>query len=308
MNVVFMGTPEFSVPCLERLIEDGHTVKAFFTQPDKPKGRGHHMMPPPVKETALKYDIPVYQPEKLRNSDSFEVLSQINPDVIIVVAYGQILPKNILDLPKYGCINIHASLLPKYRGAAPIQWCVLDGEEKSGVTSMQMDVGLDTGDMLIKAETVIDENETAGELHDKLSVMGAQVMSETIKACENGTLKAQKQDDSLSNYAPMLSKELCPIDWNLTASQVHNKVRGLCPWPSATTTCGDKLFKIHKTVLAGKVNGSAGEITESGKKLIVACGDGMGVEIVSLQVQGKKAMNAADYLRGNPIAVGEFFK
>lgn len=308
MNVVFMGTPEFSVPCLERLVADGHNVKAVYTQPDKPKGRGHHMMPPPVKETAMKYDIPVYQPEKLRNSDAFDVLSEISPDIIIVVAYGQILPKNILEIPKYGCVNIHASLLPKYRGAAPIQWCVLDGEEKSGVTSMQMDVGLDTGDMLLKAETPIGENETAEELHDKLSVMGAQVMSDTIKAIENGTLKAEKQDDALSNYAPMLTKELCPINWNLTANEVHNKVRGLSPWPSATSICGDKLFKIHKTSLVGKVSGSAGEIVQSGKKLIVACGDGNGVEIVSLQVQGKKAMNAADYLRGNPIAVGEFFK
>ncbi len=308
MKVVFMGTPEFSVPCLERLVSDGHEVAAVYTQPDKPKGRGHHMMPPPVKETAMKYDIPVYQPQKLRQSDALEVLSDINPDIIIVVAYGQILPKNILDIPKYGCVNIHASLLPKYRGAAPIQWSVVDGEKVSGVTSMQMDVGLDTGDMLLKAETSIGENETAGELHDKLSAMGAEVMSKTIFALEKGEIIPEKQDDALSNYAPMLTKELCPIDWNLTAQQVHNKVRGLSPWPGATALCGDKLFKIHQTVIAGSVKGKPGEITESGKRLVVACGDGNGVEIVTLQAQGKKAMPAADFLRGNPIQAGEFFK
>ncbi len=307
MKVVFMGTPDFAVPCLERLISDNHTVSAVYTQPDKPKGRGHHMMPTPVKEVALKYNIPVYQPEKLRTSDACEVLKKIQPDVIIVVAYGQILPKDILEIPKYGCVNIHASLLPKYRGAAPIQWSVLNGECKSGVTSMQMDVGLDTGDMLLKAETTIDENETASQLHDRLSVLGAQVMSDTLKLLEKGEITPQKQDDSLSNYAPMLSKELCSINWNLSANEVHNKVRGLYSWPIATTLLQDKLFKIHKTSLVGKVSGKPGEIVKSGKSLIVACGDGNGVEIVTLQVQGKKAMNAADYLRGNPIEAGKFF-
>ena len=308
MNIVFMGTPDFSVPCLQRLIDDGHTVSAVFTQPDKPKGRGHHMMPPPVKELAVKYDIPVYQPQKLRNSDALEILSEIKPELIIVVAYGQILPKSILELPKYGCINIHASLLPRYRGAAPIQWCVLNGEKKSGVTSMQMDVGLDTGDMLLTAETEIGENDTAEDLHDKLSALGAQVMSETITALQKGEMNPKKQDDSLSNYAPMLSKELCPIDWNESAQNVHNKVRGLYSWPCATAMLGDKLIKIHKTVLCGNVNGKAGEIVQNDKKLIVACGDGEGVEIKILQAQGKKAMNAADYLRGNPIEKGSFLK
>lgn len=307
MNIVFMGTPDFSVPCLQRLIDDGHCVKAVFTQPDKPKGRGHHMMPPPVKELAVKYDIPVYQPQKLRNSDALEILKGIAPELIIVVAYGQILPKDILELPEYGCINIHASLLPQYRGAAPIQWCVLNGEKKSGVTSMQMDVGLDTGDMLLSAETEIGENDTAEDLHDKLSVLGAQVMSETIDLLLKGQLEPKKQDDSLSNYAPMLSKDLCPIDWNESAQNVHNKVRGLYSWPCATAQLDDKTVKILKTALCGKVNGKAGEVIESGKKLIVACGDGNGIEIVTLQAQGKKAMNAADYLRGNPIDKGKIF-
>lgn len=308
MNIVFMGTPDFSVPCLQRLIDDGHTVSAVFTQPDKPKGRGHHMMPPPVKELAVKYDIPVYQPQKLRNSDAADILKEINPELIIVVAYGQILPKDILELPKYGCINIHASLLPRYRGAAPIQWCVLNGEKKSGVTAMQMDVGLDTGDMLLSAETEIGGDDTAEDLHDKLSILGAQIMSETIGQLEKGELKPQKQDDSLSNYAPMLSKEMCPIDWNESAQKVHNKVRGLYSWPCATSELDEKMIKIHKTVLCGKVNGKPGEIVQSDKKLVVACGDGEGVEIKILQAQGKKAMNAADYLRGNPVEKGKIFK
>ncbi|MCQ2471410.1 MAG: methionyl-tRNA formyltransferase [Clostridia bacterium] len=308
MNIVFMGTPDFSVPCLQRLIDDGHTVSAVFTQPDKPKGRGHHMMPPPVKELAVKYNIPVYQPQKLRTSDAFEILTEINPELIIVVAYGQILPKNILDLPKYGCVNIHASLLPKYRGAAPIQWSVLNGEKKSGVTSMQMDVGLDTGDMLLTAETEIGENDTAEDLHDKLSVMGAEVMSETIDLIMKGQLNPIKQDDSLSTYAHMLSKDLSPIDWNESAQCVHNKVRGLYSWPCATAELDGKIIKIHKTALAGKVNGTAGQVVESGKKLVVACGDGNGVEIITLQAQGKKAMNSADYLRGNPVEKGIILK
>ena len=307
MNIVFMGTPDFSVPCLKRLIDDGHNVQAVFTQPDRPKGRGNHLAPPPVKELALQHGIPVYQPEKLRKSDALEILKEISPQLIIVVAYGQILPQSIVELPQYGCINIHASLLPRYRGAAPIQWCVLNGEKKSGVTSMQMDAGLDTGDMLLSAECEIGENDTAEDLHDRLSVLGAEVMSKTIDLLEKGELNPVKQDDSLSNYAPMLTKELCPIDWSEPAQQVHNKVRGLYSWPCATAELDGRTIKIHKTRLCGKVNGKAGQIVESGKKLVVACGDGQGVEIVTLQAQGKKAMSAQDYMRGNPIEKGKSF-
>ena len=307
MNIVFMGTPDFSVPCLKRLIDDGHNVQAVFTQPDRPKGRGNHLAPPPVKEIALQHGIPVYQPERLRKSDALEVLKEISPQLIIVVAYGQILPQSIIELPQYGCINIHASLLPRYRGAAPIQWCVLNGEKKSGVTSMQMDAGLDTGDMLLSAECEIGENDTAEDLHDRLSVLGAEVMSKTIDLLERGELNPVKQDDSLSNYAPMLTKELCPIDWTESAQQVHNKVRGLYSWPCATAELDGRTIKIHKTRLCGKVNGKAGQVVESGKKLIVACGDGQGVEIVTLQAQGKKAMSAQDYMRGNPIEKGKSF-
>lgn len=302
-----MGTPEFAVPCLDRLIKDGHDVVGVFTQPDKPKGRGHKMQFPPVKEKAVENNIPVFQPEKMRDGTAFEIIDKLDPELIIVVAYGKIIPQDILDRPKYGCVNIHASLLPRYRGAAPIQWCVLNGEKVSGVTSMQMDAGLDTGDMLIKAETEIGENMTAGELHDRLSVLGAEVMAQTISKIENGTLTREKQDDSLSNYAPMLSKELCPIDWTRSASEIHNQVRGLSPWPVATASLGGKIYKVHKTVSAGKTNGKPGEIVGSDDGLTVCCGDGNAVKILVIQAEGKKAMNCADFLRGHKIEIGEFF-
>lgn len=304
MDIVFMGTPEFAVPCLERLISDGHNVKGVFTQPDKPKGRGHKMQFPPVKQCAVDAGITVYQPTKMRDGEALSILNELNPELIIVVAYGKILPAEILNFPKYGCINIHASLLPRYRGAAPIQWCVLNGETVSGVTSMQMDVGLDTGDMLLSKNVEIGENDTAGDLHDKLSVLGAEVMSETISLLIDGKLNPVKQNDSESNYAPMLSKDLCPIDWNDTAESVHNKVRGLSPWPIATAKWGDKTVKIHKTAITNCYEGKAGEVLVSDRRLIVACGSDTAVEIITLQLEGKKAMSADDFLRGNPIEVG----
>lgn len=307
MRIVFMGTPEFAVPCLDRLIKDGHDVVGVFTQPDKPKGRGHKMQFPPVKEKAVENNIPVFQPTKMRDGTAYEIIDKLDPELIIVVAYGKIIPQDILDRPKYGCVNIHASLLPRYRGAAPIQWCVLNGEKVSGVTSMQMDAGLDTGDMLIKAETEIGENMTAGELHDRLSVLGAEVMSQTISKIENGTLTREKQDDSLSNYAPMLSKELCPINWTKSAFEIHNQVRGLSPWPVATASLGGKIYKVHKTVSAGKANGKPGEIVGNDDGLTVCCGDGNAVKILVIQSEGKKAMNCADFLRGHRIEIGEFF-
>ena len=302
-----MGTPEFAVPCLERLVSDGHEVVGVFTQPDKPKGRGHKMQFPPVKEKAIEHKIPVFQPVKMKDGTAYGILKELNPELIIVVAYGKIIPQDILDLPKFGCVNIHASLLPRYRGAAPIQWCVLNGEKKSGVTSMQMDAGLDTGDMLIKAETEIDENMTAGELHDRLSILGAKVMSETINKIIDGTLVRTKQDDTLSNYAPMLSKELCPINWSDSAEKIHNQVRGLSPWPIATSMLNGEIYKLHKTVKAGKTNGEPGEITSLDKGITVACGDGNGIRIFTIQAPGKKAMNCEDFLRGHKIEVGEKF-
>lgn len=307
MRIVFMGTPEFAVPCLERLVADGHEVVGVFTQPDKPKGRGHKMQFPPVKEKAVEYNIPVFQPQKMRDGTAYTILKELDPELIIVVAYGKIIPQDILDLPKYGCVNIHASLLPGYRGAAPIQWCVLNGEKKSGVTSMQMDAGLDTGDMLIKTEIDIGENMTAGELHDALSVLGAEVMSQTIKKIVDGTLERTKQDDSLSNYAPMLSKELCPIDWTKSAEKIHDQIRGLSPWPVATASLNGEIYKLHKSEKDGKTNGVPGEIVSVDGGLTVSCGDGNSIRILSIQAPGKKAMSCEDFLRGHKIEVGEKF-
>lgn len=308
MRIVFMGTPEFAVPCLQKLIDCGHEVSGVFTQPDKPQGRKMIMTPPPVKELAVENGIKVYQPVKMKDGTALEMLKEADPELCIVVAYGKILPKEILEYPKYGCINIHASLLPKLRGAAPIQWSVINGFDKTGVTSMQMDEGLDTGDMLIKGELEIGENETAGELHDRLSVLGADVLEQTINALIKGELKPEKQNHDEFTYASMLSKELSPIDWAMTAQQVHNKIRGLSPWPSANTKFGGKTVKIHKTVLSDLKGNTAGEIVEAGKRLVVACGDGNCVEILNLQAEGKKAMSAADFLRGNPLNVGDKFE
>lgn len=302
-----MGTPDFAVPCLQKLIDCGHEISGVFTQPDKPKGRHGIMTPPPVKELALKNGLTVYQPVKMKDGTALEMLRQAAPELVIVVAYGKILPKEILELPKYGCINIHASLLPKLRGAAPIQWSVINGFEKTGVTSMQMDEGLDTGDMLIKKETEIGENETAGELHDRLSLLGAQVLEETLCALEKGELKPVKQNHSEFTYAPMLSKELSPIDWNLSAQEVHNKIRGLSPWPSASARLGEKNVKIHRSVMTNENGGLPGEIIEAGKRLVVSCGDGKCIEILEIQAENKKAMSAADFLRGNPVKTGERF-
>lgn len=308
MRIVFMGTPEFAVPCLQKLIDCGHEVSGVFTQPDKPQGRKMIMTPPPVKELAVENGIKVYQPVKMKDGTALEMLKEADPELCIVVAYGKILPKEILEYPKYGCINIHASLLPKLRGAAPIQWSVINGFDKTGVTSMQMDEGLDTGDMLIKGELEIGENETAGELHDRLSVLGADVLEQTINALIKGELKPEKQNHDEFTYASMLSKELSPIEWAMTAQQVHNKIRGLSPWPSANTKFGGKTVKIHKTVLSDLKGNTAGEIVEAGKRLVVACGDGNCVEILNLQAEGKKAMSAADFLRGNPLNVGDKFE
>ncbi|MBR2867959.1 MAG: methionyl-tRNA formyltransferase [Clostridia bacterium] len=304
MRVVFMGTPEFAVPCLQRLIDCGHEVTGVFTQPDKPQGRKMIMTPPPVKVLAENNGIKVYQPVKMRDGTALEMLREADPELVIVVAYGKILPKEILEFPKYGCINIHASLLPLLRGAAPIQWSVINGFSETGVTSMQMDEGLDTGDMLIKGAVEIGENETAGELHDRLSALGADILEETIDALLKGELKPEKQNHDAFTYAPMLSKELSPVDWNASAIEVHNKIRGLSPWPSANATLGGKKIKLHKSVLAKEKGSKAGEIVVADKRLVVACGDLNCIEILELQAEGKKSMSAADFLRGNAVEKG----
>ncbi len=304
MNIVFMGTPDFAVPCLKALVESGENVQAVFTQPDKPKGRGYKMIPPPVKKTALEYELPVYQPLSLKNDEegSFEILEKLNPELIIVVAYGQILPEKILNLPKHGCINIHASLLPKYRGAAPIQRCVLDGEKVTGVTSMYMEKGLDTGDMLVKAETEIGENETASELHDRLSQLGAETLLKTIQAVKNNSLKPEKQNDELANYAHMITKDMSRIDFNDTAQNIHNKIRGI----TGFAMLDGKRLKIFRSEIASKSDKPCGTIIDT-EKFTVVCGDGVCLNLLEVQGEGGKRLKTADYLRGNKIS-GSFDK
>lgn len=305
MRIIFMGTPDFSVPCLEALIRGTDEVVGVFTQPDKPKGRGYELTPPPVKVCAEMHGIPVFQPVSMKDGTALEIIKTLNADLIIVVAFGKILPTDVLNSVKYGCINIHASLLPKLRGAAPIQWSILNGETQTGVTSMQMNEGLDTGDMLIKKSVKINENMNAGELHDILSKLGAEVLLETVEAVKNNALTPVKQDDSLSNYAPMLSKELCPTDFSKSALEVHNHIRGLSPWPVALTEINGKKVKLHKSkILNEKFNGNPGEIADNNNRLVVVCGDGNAVEILELQAEGKKKTDTASYLRGNKIELG----
>jgi methionyl-tRNA formyltransferase len=305
MRIIFMGTPDFAVPCLEALVNSEHRVVGVFTQPDKPKGRGYELAPPPVKVCALENNLAVFQPKSMRDGEALNIINSLDADLIIVVAFGKILPKEVLESVKYGCINIHASLLPKLRGAAPIQWSILNGDTKTGVTSMQMDVGLDTGDMLIKKVIKIPDDMNAGELFDKLSNLGADVLLETIKAVEDDTLNPVKQNDEDSTYASMLSKELCPIDFSKSAQVVHNQIRGLCPWPVATTKVNGKTLKVFKSkVIKSNKNGKIGEVIDNDNKLIVCCGDGNCIEVLELQAEGKKRTDTASYLRGNKIELG----
>ena len=309
MNIVFMGTPDFAVPCLQALIDNGENVQAVFTQPDKPKGRGYKMLPPPVKSLALTYNIPVYQPLSLKKGEDAEnalnILKDLSPDLIIVVAYGKILPKEILELPKYYCINVHASLLPRYRGAAPIQWCVLNGEKETGVTTMLMAEGLDTGDMLLKESVAIGDDETASELHDRLSAVGAELLIKTISTVKVGTITREKQEDSLSNYASMITKDMCPIDFSLPAQQIHNKIRGLSASPCAVTMLNGKRLKIFKSTMSDKkkYDLAAGTVVNE-KDFTVVCGDGYTVTFTEVQSEGGKRMKVSDFLRGNHIEKG----
>ena len=308
MRIVFMGTPDFAVPCLQALIDDGHDVCAVFTQPDKPKGRHGVLSAPPVKELALKYDIPVYQPDLLKNDETKSFFASLGADLALVVAYGKILPEEFLNAPKYGCINMHASLLPKHRGAAPIQWSIKKRKKRSGVTAMQMDKGLDTGDILLSESVEIRDDETAQELHDELSVLGAQVMRKTLLMLQKGVLLPIRQDDSQSTYAPILTKELSAIDWQKSALQIHNQIRGLYPWPGASAVLNGKTLKIHSAKLLGKTEGEPGEVVFNDRRLCVACGDGNAVELLVIQAPGKKAMPVTDYLRGNPVVLGTIFE
>ncbi len=305
MNIVFMGTPDFAVPCLKALADAGENIKAVFTQPDKPKGRGYKMIPPPVKAAALEMDIPVYQPLSLRKGEDAEqalaVLKEINPDLIVVVAYGQILPEEILNLPAHGCINVHGSLLPQYRGAAPMQWCLLNGEKKTGVTTMMMDKGLDTGDMLIKSEVDIDISDTFAEIHDRLAECGAETLIRTIEAVKAGTLVRTPQDDSQSTYSPMITKNMSLIDFSEPAAVIHNKVRAI----TGFAFLGGKRLKIFRSELTGKKSSEApGTVTEASSEFLTVCGDGELIRFTEVQPEGSRRMNAADYLRGVKLQTG----
>ena len=311
MRIIFMGTPDFSVGTLEALVEAGHEVVLAVTQPDKPKGRGGKMQLTPVKEAAIAHSIPVFQPKRVRTPECIEELRKYEADVMVVVAFGQILPKEILDMTPYGCINVHASLLPKYRGAAPIQWAVINGEKVSGVTTMQMDEGLDTGDMLLKTEIVLDEKETGESLHDKLALAGANLCVETLKGLQDGTVVPEKQGESPTEYAKMLDKSLGNIDWCHSAASIERLVRGLNSWPSAYTDWDGKVMKIWEADVCPELPGEKkepGTIVKVEKdSFYVQTGDGT-LKVLMLQIPGKKKMDTAAFLRGYHVAEGTVLK
>lgn len=302
MRIIFMGTPDFSVGTLEALIEAGHEIALVVTQPDKPKGRGGKMQYTPVKEVAAEHGIPVYQPRRIREPECIEELRKYNADIMVVIAFGQILPKEILEMTPYGCINVHASLLPKYRGAAPIQWAVINGEKVSGVTTMQMNEGLDTGDMILKTEVVLDEKETGGSLHDKLAAAGAKLCVETLKALEEKTATWEAQGESTTEYAKMLDKKMGDIDWNQSAVSIERLIRGLNPWPSAYTDWNGKVMKIWEAEVVEKqteeVPGTIVDVEKDG--FLVQTGVNC-LKVTALQIPGKKRMDAGAFLRGYQI-------
>ena len=309
MRIVFMGTPDFSVPALVSLVDAGHEVLAVVTQPDKPKGRGKEIQMTPVKEKALEYGLPVYQPVKAREPEFVSLLAGMKPDVIVVVAFGQILPKSILDIPRYGCVNIHASLLPKYRGASPIQHAVVNGDKESGITTMMMAEGLDTGDMLDQEAIVLDEKETGGSLHDKLSEVGGRLILKTLKKLEEGTAKRTPQDDSKACYVGMIKKSMGDIDWSMDAVSIERLIRGLNPWPSAYTSWDGKVIKLWEaTALEKEYEGISGQVAEVGRDcLIIKTGKGS-LSLKELQLQGKKRMDVGAFLRGYPVSAGTVLK
>ena len=303
MKLIFMGTPDFAVPSLERLISDGHTVSLVVTQPDKPVGRKQILTPPAVKVCALAHDIEVYQPTSMRTEESRARLAQEEADAIIVVAYGKILPKSILDLTPGGCINVHGSLLPRYRGAAPVQWAVLNGDAEAGVTTMLLDEGVDTGDMLLTFSRPLDDAITGGELFDLLAQDGADLLSRTLDELQAGTLTPVPQPTEGACYASMLDKSMCPLDWNKSARVLHNQVRGMNPWPVATCRVDGKVMKVFVSRVGEETDAVPGTVV-SNQPLAVACGDGLTLILDEIQAEGSRRMMAADYLRGHPIAVG----
>ena len=297
MKILFMGTPEFAVPSLEALVKNGYDISAVFTKPDKPQGRKQIIVPTPVKAYAEENSIKVYQPEKLKTDETFNIIKEINPDLIVVVAYGKILPKNIIDFPKYGCINVHGSLLPKYRGAAPIQWSIINGDKTTGITTMFMNEGLDTGDILLQTKIFINDEDTSDDLKKKMSVIGAETLIKTIEQLQAGTLTPIKQDDSQATLSPPLDKITGDIDWNKTAQEVHNLVRGSNSWPIAHTILRGKRFKVYKSRVSKPRPSYPGKVL-SVNPLIVGCGNNTTLELLEVQIEGKKRMPAADFARG----------
>lgn len=308
MRILYMGTPAFAVPSLEALIADGHQICGVFCQPDKPVGRHQNrLQPPPVKEVAQAKGIPVYQPVKLRDGAALEIIRSLDPELIVVAAYGRLLPDEILDYPVRGCINVHSSLLPKYRGAAPINWAILNGERETGVTIMYMASELDAGDVITRRATPIGPNETAEELFARLAVLGAELLTDVLQSMEEGTVSRTPQNDAAATYAPMLNRELSPMQFTLTAARLHDQVRGLVPWPVATAEIGGVRCKVFSTVIIDTVTDQApGTVLIAGKEgLWVACGGGTVLELRELQPDGGKRMAAADYLRGHSLEVGK---
>lgn len=305
MRIVFMGTPDFAAASLKKLIDKKYDIAAVFTQPDKPRDRGMKLSYSPVKELALENNIPVYQPTKLRDGTATELIKSLRPDILVVVAYGRILPDDMLEVPKYGAINVHASLLPKYRGAAPIQWAVLNGDKITGVTTMYLASEMDTGDIIYTTETEIGEFETSGELFDRLMIMGAELLDRTLRDIEAGTAPRTPQDHSKASYVKMLDKSLSPIEWAKTPREVIKQIYGLQPWPVATAELDGKVFKIYSAEYTqNKTDKAPGSVVSAGKKGIeIACLDGETVLITELQAAGKKRMKASDYLLGHPIKV-----
>lgn len=302
-RIIFMGTPGFACPTLQKLIARGEEIVAVVTQPDRPKGRGQKLMPPPVKELAEKNGIPVYQPVKVRDPLFVDIIRQLKPDVIVVVAFGQILPKALLDIPQHGCINVHASLLPRYRGAAPLNWCIINGETETGVTTMMMDVGLDTGDMLLIRKTALDENEDIVSLHNRMADMGADLLTDTLDRVAKEDIIPQPQNSADSCYAPMLKKEDGIINWDTDARAIHNMVRGLAAWPGACTTIDGQVLKILRTKI-GDGSGEPGTVLQAAKGLMeVACRSGS-LFLCELQLAGKKRLDSVSFLAGYPVSVG----
>ena len=304
MRTVFMGTPDYSVKTLEALLDAGHDVVGVFAQPDKPVGRKQILTPPPVKQFAIEKGIPVYQPTTLRDGTALETLKKLDPEVIVVVAYGKILPKEILDLPKYGCINGHASLLPRHRGASPIQWAIVCGDKYAGVTTMLMDEGMDTGDILEVSKTPIGDTETAEELFDRLSVISAELMISTLDGVKDGAISPKKQPEEGVTYAPIIKKDMARLDFTKNAEELYNAVRGYYSWPCAFFFLDGKRVKVTESRIAGDTNKPAGTVTESRDRLVIACGGGTSLELITVQPEGSKLMSAAQMLCGKPIPVG----